>query len=264
MGHFPADAPVTLRLALHGRRHDTEGLVDQYGVANPEVRELLIDYLRHRQVGGMDYSSLRQLARNLVRNFWVAIEQLRPGQSDLRLDPELYRAWRERISTYGTGDTQRQRSDVYGILLPVRAFYLDLQSWAVAEPERWARWVAPCPISPSATRGYATHRRRQVDRMADRTRVRQPMLPLLVEHVQAGYEHARELLVLAGAAAPDATVDFRGRRYQRVWTKNDQARFAGDGHATVRVRDQATGELRNLDTAEEQAFWAWAVVQCCG
>jgi integrase len=87
------------------------------------------------------------------------------------------------------------------------------------------------------------------------------MLPLLVERAQNSYEHARDLLALAGATEPDALLEFRGRRYRRLWTRNDQTRFAGDGHANVRVRDEATGEVTNLDAAEDAAFWTWAVVQ---
>jgi hypothetical protein len=29
---------------------------------------------------------------------------------------------------------------------PVRPFYLDLAQWALDESERWAQWVAPCPV----------------------------------------------------------------------------------------------------------------------
>lgn len=174
MGHFPPDAPVTLRLALRGARHDAEGLVDQCGVANAEVWQLLVDYLRHRHAAGMDYSSLRQLARNLVRNFWVAIEQLRPGQANLWLDPALYRAWRERITTYSTGAAQRPRTDVYSILLPGPRVLPRPAVLGGGRTGTVGPLGRPCPIAPSATRGYATHRRRQIDRMADRTRVRQP------------------------------------------------------------------------------------------
>lgn len=244
MGHFPPGSPVTLRLALHGARLDVEGLVDQYRVGNAEVRQLLVDYLHARQADGLDYSSLRQLARNLVRNFWVAIEQLRPGQADLRLDPGLYRAWRERITTYGTGDAQRQRADVYGILLPVRALYLDLQAWAVAEPARWARWVAPCPVAPAATRGYATHRRRQIDRMADRTRVRQPMLPLLVQHVHDQYERHRPC-----SPWPPASSRARSSR----WTA---AATGGSGASTTRPGSPVTDAPTSGSATRTPAGWS--------
>jgi hypothetical protein len=61
--------------------------------ANPEVRQLLIGYLAHRTAAGMDYGSVRHLATNLVRNFWVAIEDINPDQPDLNLDEDTYQAW---------------------------------------------------------------------------------------------------------------------------------------------------------------------------
>jgi hypothetical protein len=93
MGHFPSSAPATLRQAMDGGRLDPEGLVDQYNVRNPEVRQLLIDYLAHRTAAGMDYGSVRHPATNLVRNFWLAIEDINPDQPDLNLDEDTYQAW---------------------------------------------------------------------------------------------------------------------------------------------------------------------------
>jgi hypothetical protein len=121
-------------------------MVDRYGIRQPEVRQLLIDYLNHRVVEGMDNSTVEGLSRHLVRNFWAVIEEINPDQADLCLDEATYRAWREEIDVVRTKDSTRPRADLHSLLLAVRAFYLDLQSWAPEAPERWARWVAPCPI----------------------------------------------------------------------------------------------------------------------
>ncbi|WP_327281082.1 MULTISPECIES: hypothetical protein [unclassified Streptomyces] len=53
------------------------------------------------------------------------------------------------------------RFDFDNLLLPVKAFYLDLTAWAAAEPERWAPWAAPCPVPRSDLRGYGKRARRR-------------------------------------------------------------------------------------------------------
>jgi hypothetical protein len=38
------------------------------------------------------------------------------------------------------------------VLLKIRSFYLDLQSWAYEDPDLWAHWVAPCPVREADVR----------------------------------------------------------------------------------------------------------------
>ncbi len=104
---------------------------------------------------------------------------------------------------------------------------MDLQSWALDEPERWARWAAPCPIPPSDLRGFGRRRRGIKERMVDRVRQRQPLLSTLVAHVEEHYTGLRDLLAAARAAPLDgvclstaaaltnASVPCRGRRCVR-------------------------------------------------
>ncbi|MFJ1581693.1 hypothetical protein [Streptomyces sp. NPDC088182] len=47
-----------------------------------------------------------------------------------------------------------------------------MQSWAVAEPERWAAWSVPCPVRDAELRWFNVRRREINARMAERTRVR--------------------------------------------------------------------------------------------
>lgn len=62
------------------------------------VRDLFVDYLRERQPA-LDYNnSLAKLAGDLVRLFWVDLEQHHPGIDSLQLIPEVASAWRQRIS----------------------------------------------------------------------------------------------------------------------------------------------------------------------
>jgi hypothetical protein len=88
------------------------------------------------------------------------------------------------------------------MLLPVRAFYMDIQSWALEEPQRWARWAAPRPIPPADLRGFGARRRRINERTADRVRQRQPLLPALVGHVEEHYSGRRVLFEAVRQAGP--------------------------------------------------------------
>lgn len=149
MGHFPASAPRTLRAAVTQSQRSIEDVVDGYQLRNREVRSLLVEYL-HRRASTVDYSTLRHLTANLVRVFWKTVEQVNPDQADRHLSEETFQKWKAAIATTCNG---KPRQHLEGPLLAVRSFYLDLQNWAHAEPERWARWVAPCPIRDEDLRG---------------------------------------------------------------------------------------------------------------
>jgi site-specific recombinase XerD len=264
MGHFPPGTPDSLRRAMLGGRRDVAELVDRYGVRNGEVRQLLIDYLNHRIVAGMDYPTTDKLSRDLVRNFWMVIESINPEQADLNLDEATYQAWRARIDVVDTADGPRPRAALHMLLMHVRAFYLDLQSWAPEAPQRWARWVARCPIPATATRSYQRSRRRQMERMADRTRLRQPLLPLLVEHVVNRWEHERGLAARAEAAAPGEWFEFAGAAYRRkqISEAHRQARETRGYHRLpTGIVDEGTGATIHVHAAAERAFWDWAVVE---
>lgn len=179
MEHFPPKTPRTLRTALRAGRLSVSQLVHRYPVAHPEIAQLFVDYLTRRQPG-LDYTSLEGLSRELVSRFWCAVEKISPGEADLRLSEETYQQWRTELKFKPDG-SPRLSQDI--TLMAVRAFYYDLQAWAAEQPEQWARWVAPCPIRDPETREKAARRRRNSERIADRTRRRQPLLPALVEHV---------------------------------------------------------------------------------
>jgi hypothetical protein len=79
---------------------------------------------------------------------------------------------REALSTRSDGKGQRR--EVERILRSVRSFYTDLHSWAVEEPEKWAAWVAPCPVPDNAFRRLTAAKRRIKERIDDRIRRRPP------------------------------------------------------------------------------------------
>src|SRR4029077_19187758 len=133
------------------------------------IRDLLVDYLRERQPA-MDYASLEQLARRLGM-FWADLEDHHPGIDSLHLSAQVADAWKKRMRTKPQTITtaagaktviEAERICHREFLTPVRAFYLDLAQWAVEDPSRWARWVAPCPVGPAETiQGKAQRPRRR-------------------------------------------------------------------------------------------------------
>ncbi|MER6546790.1 tyrosine-type recombinase/integrase [Streptomyces sp. NPDC001250] len=256
MGHFPASTPATMRQALHRGQLTLEELVDRHTIRNQSVRRLLLDYF-HRRKSDTDYASLVNLVRHVAHHFWARIEEINPEQADLHIPAGLYSAWRRQISVRHDG---KPRIGVDAIVIAVRSFYYDLHTWAADEPERWAPWVASCPVPPSELRGLAKRRRRINERSADRTRLRQPLLPLLVRHVEERYDHTRALLQHASAASINTPFTHDGRTYRRVLTEEDLTLVRGGHRAPVRVRDD-TGQLIHIEAEEETAFWDWAAVE---
>ena len=258
MGQFPAAAPPTVRAAVLTGQRSLEELVDRYEISHQGVRQLILDYLARRR-SELDYSSLDQHARSLAGLFWAKIEALAPGHPDLRIDAELYRLWREALSTRENG--QGKRYEVERILRSVRSFYTDLHSWAVEEPGKWGPWAAPCPIPDNALRGLTIHKRRTKERIDDRIRCRQPLLPALVAHLEDRYHHLRGLLQQASPLAAGEALVLEDRSYQRSWSPADDKRQRRGGDANVRVRDLTSEKPVNVTTAEELAFWEWAAVE---
>jgi site-specific recombinase XerD len=256
-GHLASTVPPTMRAALMRGQKTVEELVDRYPIRNQAVRGLLIEYFNRRRAD-TDYATLKNLVLHLTHHFWEKIEQINPEQADLRIAPETYAVWRESLKYLPDG---RPRAGQDGLVITVRSFYYDLHTWAAQEPERWAIWVAPCPVPPSELHGLGSRRRRINERSADRTRLRQPLLPLLVQHVEERYEHAQELLGLAEDTPDGTSFDFRGITYTRVITDSDRKLLRHDGLVPARVRNNDTGELIHVSTEEDAAFWEWAAVE---
>ncbi|CRK56940.1 Mobile element protein [Alloactinosynnema sp. L-07] len=258
MGHFPPGTPPTLRTYIYRGQKSAEEMVDYYGVRDPDVRQLIIDYLVRRQ-GDTDYPTREGLGRQLAGEFWVKIEKLAPGQRDLDISQAVYEQWREEVRVRRDGKPRADGGTT--ILLSVRSFYMDLQSWALEEPQRWARWAAPCPIPPADLRGFGKRRRRINERMADRVRVRQPLLPTLVTHVEKRYTDVKALLEAARATGLGEMFTHAGRSYLRMGSRQDQRHHDDPQFPSVRVRDEQTGEVRSLADEEESAFWEFAYVE---
>ena len=206
-----------------------------------------------------DYVTREGLARAIAGEFWSKIEKIAPDQRTLNIPQEVYDQWREGIRLRKDGKPRVDGGT--GLPLPVRAFYMDIQNWALEEPERWARWAAPCPIPPADLRGFGARRRRINERTADRVRERQPLLPALVAHVEERYTGLRALLEAARATSLGETFTHDGRTYSRMNARPDQRHHDDPQFPLLRARDQETGQVRALSDEEETAFWEWAYVE---
>ncbi|MFF4345260.1 tyrosine-type recombinase/integrase [Kitasatospora sp. NPDC001540] len=257
MGHLPPTVPATMRAALMRGQKTIEELIDLYPIRNRAVRGLLIDYFNRRRAD-TDYGTWKNLVLHLAHHFWEKIERINPEQADLRIAPEVYAAWRQMIAVKDDG---APRAGADGLVISVRSFYYDLHTWAAQEPEQWAVWVAPCPVPPSDLRGLGARRRRINERTADRTRQRQPLLPVLVEHVESRYDHFRQLLERAARAVEGESFTFAGTTYTRVLSDSDRKLTRRAAPVPPRLHNDDSGETVHIAAEEEAAFWDWAAVE---
>ena len=230
------------------------GLVDRYGVQDPQVRSLLIDYLTEREPG-CDYTTLTTVALHLVKLFWVDVEAHHPGIASLALSAEQARDWKRRLQTL---PDCRPRRDWPSVAQTVRSFYLDLAAWAQDDPARWAVWVAPSPIGNRELRALAPRRRRrQIAEMNARTRTLSPVLPQLVAAVTERWRHAEDVLTAASAARPGTSFKVAGED----WSVPAPApRPTPHPRGDVIAVDPA-GRTVDVTKTEDRAFWTWAAVE---
>jgi site-specific recombinase XerD len=151
-----------------------------------------------------------------------------------------------------------RRLNLLNILMKIRSFYLDLQSWAYDDPGLWGPWVAPCPVRESEVRRTHVARRRINERMADRTRTRQP---LLVDHVTNRWLYYRDLLAATRAAGIGEYFTYDGVQWQRTASESDRRYVQRGEDYRLRAVNRDTGELVNVSLEEEGAFFDWAVVE---
>lgn len=248
---------TTLRGALlHGQR-STADLVDDYQIRCRPIRDLLIRYLDERRPS-LDHTTLRDVAGVLAGRFWADIEKHHPGIDALHLPGPVAQAWKDRIRRVAASDgNDRPRKDVLRMLTRVRAFYLDIQQWALEDPS-WARWAVPCPVSKRDTKGFAKLRRSRQAEMHQRVRERLPHLPLLADTAERLHSEATAILAAAHACQPGDVFEYGQTRYQRkVPTGNRQP---GEP-SSVRVVNLTTNDVINLTRREDDAFWGWAIIE---
>jgi integrase len=259
LGVFPPDTPRLRDARRPGQRSVAE-LVDRYQLACQPVRDLLVRYLCERATS-LDYSSLTGLVGTLAGAFWKDLETHHPGICSLDLTPEVAAAWKQRAARRRRTQHQGQaRTDPYGVLFVVRAFYLDLAQWAL-EDTSWAAWAAPCPIRLEDVRGSMKHQRRRTARMHQRTRTLAPLLPQLVGSVEAHLGHLERLLAAASVTPAGGSFEVDGERFQRIQAASDRRRGGQAGAGHLRARRLTDGQRLDFTSEEDEAFWTWAIIE---
>ena len=239
--------PSTLRQAIARGQLTVPELVDRYPIVDTGIRDLLVHYLVERSTV-LDYSSLSSQVQLLADLFWCDLERHHPGINSLRLSDEAIQGWKQRLRTLPDGSP---RKGTHLIFLVVRALYLDLQQWALEDPDRWAQWAAPSPITEADLRGQSKADRLLKARMQARTRTLVPVLPRLIATAQAELEHTGRLLAAMQNTEPEAEITVDGRRYHRTktsWKINAVALDEGPRRFDVAQRDC-------------DAFWTWATIE---
>jgi hypothetical protein len=157
-GRFPEGLPPNIRPLIGRGQLSVEAMVDRYDLGCRPVRDLLVAYLKERQPS-VDYVTLERASHHLATLFWKDLELHNPGIDSLRLAPEVAATWKQRLRVLlgKDGAPKGERRNYPSILLEVRAFYLDIAQWAAEEPQRWAHWVAPCPIKANECAIRKTH-----------------------------------------------------------------------------------------------------------
>jgi hypothetical protein len=250
---------TTLRAALLRGQRSTADLVDDYPIRCRPVRDVLIRYLDERRPE-LDYTSFRDVAAVLAGSFWADIEKHYPGIESLHLPDHVAQAWKERMQVVVTDEEVRPRQDVLRVLTRVRAFYRDIQQWALEDPS-WVPWAAPCPVSKRDTKGFIKVKKARQAKMHQRIRERLPHLPLLADTADRLRADSAALLTKATRHQPGETFEYAGARYRRTAWKSAALPIGAGTDFGVEVTNLATNEAINLTQREDDAFWAWTIIE---
>lgn len=219
-------------------------IVDRYGIPSPQ-REVFIRDLELRSAS-ISHGTLRTLSSRLLGVFWKEILLRQPNTSDFRIPSDVIADWKLWLRA-----TRKKRGDYHGVLFCVRAFYLDIQQWAIEDPAEWSRWVATCPIRRAEVAGYGNSRRRQVASLHQRTRELSNYVPQLISEAFAEKERTRKLLDELKAHEVGQDIDYGGLTWEVI--QNDR-------NAPLRLRN-SDGALVDPVRLEQHAFWTWAIVE---
>jgi hypothetical protein len=221
---------------------------------------VLVRYLDERRPA-LDYNTLATLAGELAGTFWADIERHHPGIGTLHLPDDIAQAWKERARVVTAADgTIRERKNFHALLMRVRSFYLDIQQWALEDPS-WVPWAVPSPVRRNDTQGYEKARRKTVAAMHQRIRERLPHLPALADAAGRCLAETTALLAAAAGCEPGEVFGHAGARYRRKALKSAALSARYQGNPSVTAGNLVTGETVNLTRREDEAFWAWAIIE---
>ncbi|NHW48711.1 site-specific integrase [Paenarthrobacter sp. MSM-2-10-13] len=248
LGVFDSSIPGLLQLVAV-KRPGVEEMVDSYGIQSQPVRDMLVRYLKTREIS-VDYSTLRWMVYELVKNFWLDVEAHNPGANSLRLSFEEGRAW---LSRFMQGSiTTKHRT-----LFMVRGLYLDIAAWAT-DDAYWAEWAAPPFLTREDTAGANKNKRRTQARIHQRIRDLSPILPRLLESTDKELKDAQAILAAAMAVEQGQEFEHQGVTYRRrEMSRSRKSWPRGSGRVWV-----TGGEFErrvDLTQREESCFWSWAL-----
>ncbi|MGW4825437.1 hypothetical protein ACWEP4_42840 [Streptomyces sp. NPDC004227] len=251
---------ISYKAFQHQGQRPTAELVDRYRLSCKPVRDVLVRYLEERRPS-LDYGTFNALIINLVSCFWADIEAHYPEADSLQLSEEVAAAWKERLKYVTKRQaTPRPRKSYLHTLVAVRSFYLDIQEWALEDPS-WAPHAVPSPVRRGETDGMQKHRRRTRANMHQRVRERLPHLPSLVEAAERHRTGQESLLALARATPIGERFEHDGIPYLRFTYKMWAQHPHRSRPEAVMVENLATAEKIDLFQTEDEAFWAWAVIE---
>jgi integrase len=249
LGIFDAATPGLLQ-TVAVRRPSVSEMVDSYGIRSQPVRDMLVRYLKIREAS-VDYSTLRWMVYELVKNFWVDIEAHNPEANSLRIGFDEGRAWLNRF-THGPISTKHRT------LFIVRGLYLDIASWAT-DDAYWAQWAAPSFLTREDTSGANKHKRRTQARIHQRIRDLSPLLPKLLTSAAQELKDAQALLVAGTAAAQGQEFEHQGFTYRRCEMRRKTIN-APRGSGRVWVVGGRFERRFDLTQLEDNCFWSWALI----
>ena len=151
------------------------------------------------------------------------------------------RSGKQRVQTVTErdGSTHPRRGHL-AILVRVRAFYLDIQEWAL-EDASWAECAVPCP-STGDTDGMVKQRKSTTAAMHQRVRERLPHLERIVDAADEYRRGTSELRVLATDSEIGDTFTHAGVCYRRLAPNTRQAgRNSNRGAIPLRRARQRRG-----------------------
>ncbi len=249
--------------ALRQGQRPTAELVDRHQIQCRPVRDALIRYLDERRPA-LDYASFNSLVSRLAGTFWADIERHHPGIDTLDLPPEVAEAWKQRMLFITTaGKKVQPRKNPSELFVRVRSFYLDIAEWALEDPS-WAPWAVASPIRRADTEGLQKHYKKATAEMHQRVRERLPHLPALLDAAQHHRTQQTTLLTAARTTTIEDSFEHDGTRYRRVihTYSPKYIKYSDPGTpGTVLIENTATGQRTNITREEEDAFWAWAIIE---
>jgi integrase len=251
---------LTFKAHLHAGQRPTAELVDRYRLRCTAVRDALVRYLDERRPA-LDYVSFHALVVHLVGEFWADVERHHPDLDSLNVPSDVSEAWKQRVRFVTTKNhPPRPRKSYPQLLMKVRSLYLDIQEWALEDPY-WAQHAFPSPVRRTETDGVAKQNRATAAAMHQRVRERLPKLPVLVEIAERGLTAQQALLDAARATAIGGVFVHEDLSYRRTTFKTYQKIPSCSRPDVVLVEALETGEQTDVRAAEDDAFWAWAIIE---